>query len=31
LIRLVDWEQPGNNNWLAVNQFTVVKETERRA
>jgi type I restriction enzyme R subunit len=30
LVRLVDWEVPGNNDWLAVNQFTVVGETERR-
>lgn len=30
LIRLVDWEKPSQNDWVAVNQFTVVGETERR-
>jgi len=30
LLRLVDFDEPANNDWLAVNQFTVVGETERR-
>ena len=29
-VRLVDFENPENNDWLAVNQFTVMGETERR-
>ena len=28
--QLVDFENPENNDWLAVNQFTVMEETERR-
>ncbi len=29
--RLIDFEEPGNNDWLAVNQFTVVEgQHERR-
>ncbi|CAN5720856.1 type I restriction endonuclease subunit R [soil metagenome] len=30
LVRLVDFDQPDNNEFVAVNQFTVVGETERR-
>jgi type I restriction enzyme R subunit len=29
-VRLVDFEDPGGNDWLAVNQFTVVQEKNRR-
>lgn len=29
-VQLVDFETPGNNDWLAVNQFTVLGESERR-
>jgi len=29
-IRLIDFDDPANNDWLAVNQFTIVGETERR-
>ena len=29
-VRLVDFENPENNDWLAVNQFTVVEHSERR-
>ena len=29
-VRLVDFDTPENNNWLAVNQFTVVENSERR-
>ena len=28
LISLVDWDDPDANDWLAVNQFTVVEEQE---
>jgi type I restriction enzyme R subunit len=32
LVRLVDFDEPGNNDWLAVNQFTVVDgQNNRRA
>src|SRR5271157_1141528 len=32
LVRLVDFDNPGNNDWLAVNQFTVVDgQNNRRA
>jgi len=30
LVRLVDFDEPGNNDWVAVNQFTILGETERR-
>ncbi|HLH77324.1 MAG TPA: type I restriction endonuclease subunit R [Candidatus Binataceae bacterium] len=31
-VRLIDFEEPDNNDWLAVNQFTVVEsQHERRA
>jgi type I restriction enzyme R subunit len=30
LLRLMDLDDPAANDWLAVNQFTVVGETERR-
>jgi len=30
LIRLIDFDEPQNNDWLAVNQFTVVGRVERR-
>jgi type I restriction enzyme R subunit len=30
LVRLVDWEEPGNNDWLVVRQFTVVEEQANR-
>jgi type I restriction enzyme R subunit len=29
-VRLIDFDDPGNNDWLAVNQFTVVQEKNRR-
>ena len=29
-VRLVDFDTPENNDWLAVNQFTVVETSERR-
>ena len=29
-VRLVDFDTPENNNWLAVNQFTVVETSNRR-
>ena len=29
-VRLIDFETPENNDWLAVNQFTVIGENERR-
>ena len=29
-VRLVDFEHPENNHWLAVNQFTVQEHSERR-
>lgn len=29
-IRLIDFDSPANNDWLAVNQFTVVQEKNRR-
>ena len=29
-VRLVDFDTPENNDWLAVNQFTVVEKSERR-
>ena len=29
-VQLVDFETPENNDWLAVNQFTVVETSERR-
>ena len=29
-VQLVDFENPVNNDWLAVNQFTVVENSERR-
>jgi type I restriction enzyme R subunit len=29
-VRLIDFEQPGNNDWLAVNQFTVVYDGKKR-
>ena len=29
-VQLVDFENPENNDWLAVNQFTVMGATERR-
>ena len=29
-VRLVDFDTPENNDWLAVNQFTVVERSERR-
>ena len=30
LVRLIDFDTPENNDWLAVNQFTVVETSERR-
>ncbi len=30
LVWLVDWDDPNNNDWLAVNQFTVVGAKTRR-
>lgn len=29
-IRLIDFDEPAGNDWLAVNQFTVVQEKNRR-
>ena len=29
-VRLVDFDTPKNNDWLAVNQFTVIETSERR-
>ena len=29
-VRLVDFDTPENNDWLAINQFTVVETSERR-
>ena len=29
-VRLIDFDTPKNNNWLAVNQFTVIETSERR-
>ena len=29
-IRLIDFDEPASNDWLAVNQFTVVQEKNRR-
>lgn len=29
-VRLIDFDTPENNDWLAVNQFTVVETSERR-
>ena len=29
-VQLIDFENPENNDWLAVNQFTVVENSERR-
>ncbi|HEX5166098.1 MAG TPA: type I restriction endonuclease subunit R, partial [Thermomicrobiales bacterium] len=29
-VMLVAWDEPGANDWLAVNQFTVVEKTNRR-
>ncbi len=29
-VRLIDFETPENNDWLAINQFTVIGESERR-
>lgn len=29
-VRLVDFDTPDNNDWLAVNQFTVVEKSDRR-
>lgn len=29
-IRLIDFDSPGNNGWLAVNQFTIVENKTRR-
>ncbi len=29
-VRLVDFDIPNNNDWLAVNQFTVVEKSDRR-
>ena len=29
-VRLVDFDTPENNDWLAVNQFTVIETSERR-
>ena len=28
--RVIDFEQPANNDWLAVNQFTVVENRNER-
>ena len=29
-VRVIDFENPSNNDWLAVNQFTVVEDKNRR-
>jgi len=29
-VRVLDFDDPANNDWLAVNQFTVVENSERR-
>ena len=29
-VQLIDWENPANNDWLAVNQFTVIGKSNRR-
>ena len=29
-VRLVDFDTPENNDWLVVNQFTVIETSERR-
>ncbi|MYC76150.1 type I restriction endonuclease subunit R [Candidatus Poribacteria bacterium] len=29
-VRLIDFDAPENNNWLAVNQFTVTEKSDRR-
>jgi type I restriction enzyme, R subunit len=29
-VRLIDFDEPGNNDWLAVNQFTVVDQKHER-
>lgn len=29
-VRLIDFENPGNNDWLAVNQFTIIGNKNRR-
>ena len=29
-VRLVDFDTPENNDWLAVNQFTVIEKSDRR-
>ena len=29
-VRLIDFDEPGNNDWLAVNQFTIVGSKNRR-
>ena len=29
-VRLIDFDTPENNDWLAVNQFTVEEKSERR-
>lgn len=29
-VRLIDFDAPENNDWLAVNQFTIVENSERR-
>ena len=29
-VRLIDFDNPGNNDWLAVNQFTIVQGKNRR-
>jgi type I restriction enzyme R subunit len=30
LVWLIDWDEPGNNDWLAVNQFSLVGSKTRR-
>ena len=29
-VRLIDFETPENNDWIAVNQFTVIEKSDRR-
>ena len=29
-VRLIDFDTPENNDWLAINQFTIVEKSERR-